>query len=123
MRGHRTVRGVIAVGPTTPASSQALEVTATHVSLMAHETPLVDVLKAIGQQAGVKSCRVASSTHRSQQCSPMCISTRPPAAEPLAERLFSVYGGRTKPMTTLQQIHLRCAGCNRRIGDFVNDIF
>jgi HEAT repeats len=69
MSGHWTVRAVFAVvslvmgssgagaaGPIAPPPSQILEVTVTssHVSLMARETPLADVLRAIGQQAGVK---------------------------------------------------------------------
>lgn len=69
MSGSWTVRAVFAVvallmdgsdagaaGPTTFPPDQVLEVTATpsHVSLTARETPLADVLKAIGQQAGVK---------------------------------------------------------------------
>jgi hypothetical protein len=45
-----------AAGPTASPPGQVLEVTATtsHVSLTARETPLADVLRAIGQQAGVK---------------------------------------------------------------------
>jgi HEAT repeats len=69
MSGHWTMRAVFAIvsllmdgggaaaaGPTASAPSQVLEVTATpsHVNLIARETPLADVLKAIGQQAGVK---------------------------------------------------------------------
>jgi HEAT repeats len=49
-------RGAEAASPTASPPGQVLEVTATtsHVSLTARETPLADVLKAIGQQAGVK---------------------------------------------------------------------
>src|SRR5262249_14807000 len=49
-------RGAEAAGSTASPPGQVLEVTATpsHVSLTARETPLADVLKAIGQQAGVK---------------------------------------------------------------------
>src|SRR5262247_2377838 len=69
MSGHWTMRAVIAVaalamgtsdagaaGATAFPPGQVLEVTATtsHVSLTARETPLADVRKAIGQQAGVK---------------------------------------------------------------------
>src|SRR5262245_25493943 len=69
MNGHWTVWAVVAsvsllmdgggagaAGPTAFPASQVLEVTATplHVNVMARETPLADVLKAIGQQAGVK---------------------------------------------------------------------
>jgi HEAT repeat protein len=48
--------GVGAAGPPASLPGQILEVTATpsHVSLTAREAPLADVLKAIGQQAGVK---------------------------------------------------------------------
>lgn len=48
--------GAGAAGPIAPPPIQGLEVTVTssNVSLMARETPLADVLRAIGQQAGVK---------------------------------------------------------------------
>src|SRR5215470_16681089 len=48
--------GAGAAGQTASTASQVLEVTATpsHVNVMARETPLADVLNAIGQQAGVK---------------------------------------------------------------------
>src|SRR5262245_11863269 len=69
MSGHWTVLAVVAIvsllidgggagaaGQTASTASQVLEVTATpsHVNVTAHETPLADVLRAIGQQAGVK---------------------------------------------------------------------